>query len=218
MSTITPFFSFIIDALPLLEQEQARTKATAIIEQTTTESELLNELLVFGKTYWPTVRAFQTMYEQLGGPKALSYMDAQLPQEMNSRWQDLRQGAQSPHDVLSKEAYEETFTDIEDHQIQEVWLQARDAAKAYVSACITEEKATEYQQLLTFFQSELQTIEEQLKELTTLAAKTDKWQEEIAKIIEDAQKGFAFMEVSANSEAMQETIDWYKGQIEAGNQ
>jgi hypothetical protein len=89
--------------------------------------------------------------------------------------------------------------------------------KEYVHNLAKNEKQEEYQELVKSFVEEQQKMQEKLDELAELKKKGKKWVSEIDEEIAFFNKGFAEIEEHPTIEKIQGKIDWYQGQIEAGN-
>lgn len=214
-------FKLLLDKQPAEVDTGAVEKARADYERFASSQagpeEIEQAMIEYGKKAWPLWQAEVEMMEKYAGNKLEDGFLSALPEELKKKWKEFKKRGGSIEDFRHGREYEQAFTAEEDHLIEEALVKAEQAGRDYIKSLIADGKTSEYHSAAEKYKEELGEILAKLEELELLKEKAGKWSGEIDKEIYFFEKGFAELEERPSVKKVQEKIDWYSGQIEAGN-
>lgn len=209
-------FDLLIKHQPVGAPEEAFEDARRASANTElTDDELEQEMIQFGKAAWPYWQAEEAFFDTYGKVPQTEFFMEFLEEPLNTKWNEFTASGGSFSGDVQK--FEEAFTPEENNDLQQALLKAKGKAMLHVRGLAREEKKQLYEDICIGFIERKNEMLEMLEELERLKDTGNKWDEEIDDEIQYFLRGFALLEERPTPEKIQGKIDFYKGQIEAGN-
>ncbi len=181
-------------------------------KQNITVEEIEKSMIDFGMQVWPYWQAFEEFEEKYGKEKEKELFESALKEDLRNKWKEYESSLVNKAVIDQGNAFEQSFTPEENHEIQEAVVRAKEKSNEYLSNLAKGEKSDEYNSIVTKCQGELIIIIEKIKDLEELKKTKEKWKEEIDKEIRYFEKGIAQIELDPTVTAIQEKIDFFTSQ------
>ncbi|MCF6276952.1 MAG: hypothetical protein L3J07_03860 [Candidatus Magasanikbacteria bacterium] len=174
-------------------------------------------MISYGKKVWPFMQAQNKFLELYGEEKRKGFFLDLLPENLKEKWNRFESEGGEMHNYREGDKYENYFSVEEDLEIEKAEVEANSKLKEYILDLAQNEKKDEYRKLVEKLESEQEEMTQKIEELRGLKKAGSKWVEEIDVEIDFFKKGFAEIEERPTVEKIQGKIDFYQGQIDAGN-
>ncbi len=214
-------FQILLDKTPTpvndAVKEEGRQKYEQLAAGGAGVEEIEQEMIRYGKQIWPYLRAEFDLMEKYGEEKRQEYFLASLPAQLKDKWIQFEKQGGNIHNYKQAKDYEQAFDADEDRIISENMVEARNRALKYVRRLEQQDKQEEFSSLVEKYRREEAEILEKIIELKSYKERGEKWDKEIEELVNFFEKGFAGLEERPTVEKVRTKIDWYEGQIQAGN-
>jgi len=174
-------------------------------------------MISYGKKIWPFMQAQNKFLELYGENKRKDFFIELLSENLKEKWQRFESEGGRLHNYRDGNKYEDYFSAEEDLEIENAEIEANRKLKSYIQDLTENEKKEEYRNLVEQLEKEQEEMTQKIEELRNLKKNSSKWAEEIDQEINFFEEGFAEIEERPTVEKIQGKIDWYQGQIDAGN-
>ncbi|MCB9798663.1 hypothetical protein H6758_02980 [Candidatus Nomurabacteria bacterium] len=210
-------FQILLERKPVGMDEEVFEKASEQCKSITDEAmpEQVEAFMIeYGLHAWPLWQAEYELKQEIGENLQQELFLSALPDDVRQRWIEFQMEG---HSFRDGDAYEKAFSAEEDVLIEKASVEAQVQAREQLRALLAGEKASEYEAAAQKYSIEKEEILTKLKELEGLKKKGKKWASEIDQVVLDTRRGFAEINERPQVQEVQGKIDFYVGQIEAGN-
>jgi len=182
------------------------------------EKEVEQVILAYGKQAWAYTQAATNFFDQFGQEKQDELFFASLPSALQAKWKTFTEKGWSMHDFREGKRFEQFFTADENVAIEQSIMDSEDAVREYVEGHAQGAEKETFGALLKKYQEEQQRIQEKIDELRAMIPEEgEKWDPEMDNMVIFFERGLACVDERPTVQKVQEKIDWYRGQMEAGN-
>jgi hypothetical protein len=175
-------------------------------------------LLDYGRESWAYRRAEEALREAVGSEKEDRFFLLFLPDVLKDKWGRFISEGGDIHNFRNGKAFEDYFTPEENTLIEEALIERDRIMHEYLDQVSRAEYANDFTTFLDQYRMEQKQIEKKIDELSAMIPEEgEKWDAELREEVLYFKRGFAEMEERPTVKKIQGKIDWYRGQMEAGN-
>jgi polyhydroxyalkanoate synthesis regulator phasin len=199
-------------------QEEGEAAYKKILGNELGLDDIESALFAYGKKTWVYRQAENAFETGFASEKKEAFFRSFLSSDIKKKWEEFLSNGGDIHDFRHGEVFEEFFTPEENTLLEEAMVEADELVHEYLKRIAAEEAKEQYEKLLNQYREEQYTIEEKIKELRALIPeKGQQWDAELEEAARYFERGLADIEERPTVQKVQAKIDWYQGQVEAGN-
>lgn len=204
--------------LPDSIQEEGERAYARLLEETASPDAADVALINYGKKTWAYRQAEEAFETTVAPDKREQFFLSFLSDAIRETWEAFVSGGGSIHDFRHGESFEASFTPQENVVLEQASVEAGELVHEYLGRIAREEEQEQYENMLAASKKEQRWIEEKITELRSLIPKKGKqWDAELEEAAVSFERGLADVEERPTVANIQAKIDWYQGQVEAGN-
>ncbi|TAL19212.1 hypothetical protein EPN90_04575 [Patescibacteria group bacterium] len=193
----------MLDALAKLEREPG-----------TTPKMIDDAIIVFGREIWPYRQAFWHIHDTDGRHDEDLYLREALAPELRAKYEAFLRKGLRVEDIRRGGEFEQYFSPVEKQALIDAKLLAHDRVVEGIETLCAGEKKAACDDALSRYREEQKKIEALIAELSSLAAKSEKWRSEILDKVRTFQAGWSGLERGVAAEDVKGEIDYYSGVVE----
>ena len=197
------------ERLEEMKKEYEKLEADSAVTQTQIEDMIIR----FGKEIWPYQEGLEELYRRHGKAVEEARVKEKLNPQLKTKYEQFLSSGGSLSDFRQGSATELYFTPEEKFELGQAVLDAHATTLHEIASSCRADKQHECEEVIADHKQKLTRIEEKLKILKDLSARSEKWRPEIEDKIRTFEESFGYLERTFHESDIDGAIDYYDGII-----